>query len=80
MNFDWQNLVVVLLVASASVYVLRGLWRLGRTMSGDASGKLSACGSCSSCSSATTLQPVIIDLHLPAQTTASAPEKTNGGH
>ena len=72
MNFDWQNLVVFLLVALAAAYVLRGLWRLGRTMRGDASGKQSGCGSCGSCSSASTMQPVVIDLRIP--------EKTNGGH
>ncbi len=72
MNFDWQNLVVFLLVAAASAYVLRGMWRLGRTLRGDTSGKQSGCGSCGSCSSASTMQPVVIDLCMP--------EKTNGGH
>ena len=71
MNFDWQNLFVFVLVSLASAYVLRGVWRLGRTLRGDSSGEPSSCGSCGSCGAASRSQPVVIDLRLP--------EKTNGG-
>ncbi len=79
MNFDWQNLVVYLLIAAASTYVLRGLWRLVGVLRGGASGKQNACGNCGSCGSASTGQPVVIDLQMPAPAAGSSGKKTSGG-
>lgn len=63
MTFDRQNIVALLVVALAAAYVLRGLWRVWRSVRGGAE---STCGGCGSCSQAAgPKQFVEIDLRRP---------------
>ncbi|MGC3967125.1 MAG: FeoB-associated Cys-rich membrane protein [Pirellulales bacterium] len=60
MNFDWQNVIALGIVALAVGYVGRGLWRLVRAMNGKSSE--GNCGSCGSCSASSPRQTIKIEL------------------
>jgi len=55
MNFDWQTICALMVVAMAVVYVARKVF----TVSGS-----SACGSCSGCSHEETLVKISTDKHV----------------
>lgn len=79
MSAAWQNIAVFFLVAWAATYVLRGLWRLVRTLRGGDSGNQPGCGNCGSCGSTSSKKSIIVDLTIPSRAAASSPEKTSGG-
>jgi FeoB-associated Cys-rich membrane protein len=57
MNFDWQTVAVVLVIAVACVYLARGAWRTV------ARKKAGACGACPTCpSNPTRDEPQVISV------------------
>ena len=56
MDFDWQNVTVGLIVATALAYLARSGWRaVARRRAG-------GCGACAACPAAKTDEPAVVSL------------------